>query len=673
MKQARLVSLELEAFRGFAVTQRFDLDADVVLVRGDNGTGKTSMVDGLLWLFTGNVPRLSARAQGLRKSEDIIVSRYRPEGPARVRLEIALADGSGITFEREGRAATSTLLAWDGDSRINDAPALLAHSFGFEGPTALDEALGSWGILQQHAVLAALDSGPALHQRLAEVVGFERVTHFAAAATEAARAVKADAKRLEDTAVALRERRAAAEARLRVARSRVTEESGRPRLPELIRACLSELPEGIRAARMPSQLEDVAALGREVSDTVEAARDVAAVLERLERSEAEAVATVDEVHAELAALLARADAAVRRAPAQVQLASAALDLMGDSCPVCRQAIDAASVREHLSEMLRTARDEAGAATQAQQAVAEAQARLGIAQAADARRTAAREELGAATTRLQRGLSDAAWLTIERSWLAPAGCLDLAAELARLQDRLRVVYAEARRTSAGEVARLASDLSAVEHELERSAPELDRLRERAVRATALDHAAHVAAQRIVERVLERLAPSFAEVFDRLSPHPTFTELRANHDIFYGKNQVVPEVWDPVRKVGGNPALILSEGQLNVVALSYFLGLALNAGSAALPFLVLDDPLQAMDVLSVLGFSDLCRRMREHRQLVVMTHDRRFAALLGRKLAPRESGTRTILHEFDGWTEEGPRVKSSDEPLADVVPLLSRRAS
>ena len=151
-----------------------------------------------------------------------------------------------------------------------------------------------------------------------------------------------------------------------------------------------------------------------------------------------------------------------------------------------------------------------------------------------------------------------------------------------------------------------------------------------RAESLDTAAHAAAQRIVERALDLISPSFAEVFDRLAPHPTFTQLRARQDFFYGRNQVVPEVYDPDRRIPANPLLVYSEGQLNVVALSYFLGLALNSPEGSLPFMVLDDPLQAMDVLSVLGFADLCRRIREQRQLIVTTHDRRFAELLLRKL-------------------------------------------
>ncbi|HXE45971.1 MAG TPA: hypothetical protein VN635_12335 [Conexibacter sp.] len=123
----------------------------------------------------------------------------------------------------------------------------------------------------------------------------------------------------------------------------------------------------------------------------------------------------------------------------------------------------------------------------------------------------------------------------------------------------------------------------------------------------------------------------------------------------------------------PQLTFSEGQLNVVALSYFLGLALNAGEGTLPFVVLDDPLQAMDVLAVLGFADLCRRIREQRQLLLTTHDRRFASLLNRKLMPREHGARTVLYEFDGWSEAGPRVRPSEPALADVIPLLQRESA
>lgn len=672
MIASRLLSIELEAFRGFAVAREFDLDGDVVLVRGDNGTGKTSLIDGLLWLFTGEIPRLAERAKGLRKVDDPVVSRYRPSGPARVTVRMCLADGRDVMFRREGSSNRSTLTAWRADGEADEPDRLLALALGLASPTQIAQAVGAWGILQQHSVLAALDAGPALHQRLADLVGLEQVTRFASAANETVKGLKNEFKRAERIAYELGERRAASQERLTAARSVPAER--RPRLPALLQGSLRELPKGIGARELPVELEDVAALGRELAVGLEAARDVVMCVERAERGENEAGEAADRIEAELDGLLERAEAAVHRTPLQVQLASAALDLLTDeTCPVCGQTIDEDSVRTHLGELLQSAEAEVDAAAEAQRAVADARARLVDARAADARRMAASEELDRALVELHSRLAAATWLSVDRAWLTSGSSAELAGELERWQERLRRVYAEGRRGAPGEVARLASEVSAVDHELEQAVVDLARLRERVERATSLDKASHVAAERIIQRALTRLEPSFAEVYDRLAPHPTFTHLRAAQDIYYGKNQVVPEVWDPEHKVGGNPAQLLSEGQLNVVALSYFLGLALNAGGGALPFLVLDDPLQAMDVLSVLGFADLCRRIREHRQLIVTTHDRRFASLLGRKLAPRETGTRTVLHEFEGWTEDGPRVQSAEQPLAEVIPLSKRAAS
>jgi len=54
----RLVSVELQGFRGFPTRQEVQLDADVVIVSGKNGTGKTSLFDAILWAITGTLSRL---------------------------------------------------------------------------------------------------------------------------------------------------------------------------------------------------------------------------------------------------------------------------------------------------------------------------------------------------------------------------------------------------------------------------------------------------------------------------------------------------------------------------------------------------------------------------------------------------------------------------------------
>lgn len=465
MIASRLLSIELEAFRGFAVAREFDLNGDVVLVRGDNGTGKTSLTDGLLWLFTGTIPRLTERAKGLRKVDDPLICRYRPAGPARVTVRMRIPDDGDVTFRREGSADRSTLTAWRGDE-ADDPTRLLALALGLESPDQIAEAVGSWGILQQHSVLAALDAGPALHQRLADLVGLEHVTRFATAANETVKGLKNELKRTARSASELRQRHLASHERLTAARSAA---AGRqPRVPQLLQTSLRELPEGLGTRELPAELEDVAALGRELTTVLEAARDVVACVERVGRAGTEAVEVVDQIEAELVALMQRAEAAVRRAPVQVQLAGAALELLGgDTCPVCRQAIDEDSVRTHLGELLQSAQADAAAAAEAQRAVADAQARLASARSAEARRTAAREDLDGALVELRSGLAEAAWLSVDRAWLPSERSAQLAGELERWQERLRRVYAEARRDAPGEVARLASDVSAIDYELEQT--------------------------------------------------------------------------------------------------------------------------------------------------------------------------------------------------------------
>jgi predicted ATPase len=76
---------------------------------------------------------------------------------------------------------------------------------------------------------------------------------------------------------------------------------------------------------------------------------------------------------------------------------------------------------------------------------------------------------------------------------------------------------------------------------------------------------------------------------------------------------------------------------------------------MPFVLLDDPLQSLDDVNALGFADLCRHIRHQRQLIISTHDRRLAALLERKLAPRLDGEQTRVIEFRAWTRRGPQLE------------------
>lgn len=92
---------------------------------------------------------------------------------------------------------------------------------------------------------------------------------------------------------------------------------------------------------------------------------------------------------------------------------------------------------------------------------------------------------------------------------------------------------------------------------------------------------------------------------------------------------------------------------------------SAGDRTLPFVLLDDPVQPMDDVNVLGFADLCRHLRTSRQLIISRHERRFARLLERKLAPRSESYATRVLGFVGWDRSGPAVQARtvDSQLLD----------
>jgi hypothetical protein len=179
--------------------------------------------------------------------------------------------------------------------------------------------------------------------------------------------------------------------------------------------------------------------------------------------------------------------------------------------------------------------------------------------------------------------------------------------------------------------------------------------RAQEARGLAHATAQAIKTVAERRLQLLTPLVGEIYSRLDPHPAFTRLEYALALHYQRPVADPVVVDEESQITADPLLVFSSSQSNIVALTFFLAMSWTAGSHALPFLLLDDPLQAMDDINALGFSDLCRHIRVARQLIISTHDKRLGGLLERKLAPRTEGERTCVLRFVGWDRSGPQIE------------------
>jgi hypothetical protein len=169
-----------------------------------------------------------------------------------------------------------------------------------------------------------------------------------------------------------------------------------------------------------------------------------------------------------------------------------------------------------------------------------------------------------------------------------------------------------------------------------------------------------AEQLVQAQLSQIEPLVERVYARVDPHPAFRRVQLSSRFEHSRGRISASVEDTLANVVvKRPGTVLSSSQLNALAVSIFLALNLGVPTLPLDSVLLDDPLQSLDDVNLLGLVDLLRRTRQQRQLIVSTHDPRFAALLERKLRPG-ADTRTIIIELSGWRRDGPRVEQREVP-------------
>src|SRR5688500_5510640 len=106
----RLVSIDINGFRGFPRQQKVDLDADAIVVIGANGHGKTSLFDAVLWGISGRIPRIG-------EEQRRVISMYSESGQARVAVTLRSQDLGQFTVTRsfDGKDARVALETRDGN------------------------------------------------------------------------------------------------------------------------------------------------------------------------------------------------------------------------------------------------------------------------------------------------------------------------------------------------------------------------------------------------------------------------------------------------------------------------------------------------------------------------------------------------------------------------------
>jgi DNA repair exonuclease SbcCD ATPase subunit len=177
----------------------------------------------------------------------------------------------------------------------------------------------------------------------------------------------------------------------------------------------------------------------------------------------------------------------------------------------------------------------------------------------------------------------------------------------------------------------------------------------------------AASRVVTERIEEIEPLLSDMYGRIDVHPAFRVVRFLTSVVRGHGQLAAEVSDPLTEVvSDSPGTVLSSSQMNALAVCTFLSLNLGVSNPPLESAILDDPLQSLDDINLLGLIDLLRRTKDQRQLFISTHDVRFGTLLGHKLRPGSDNQRTVLIELSDWSRTGPTVTARDIP-SDPVPI------
>lgn len=700
----RLKSLAVSGFRGFPRNQILDLDADAVIVAGVNGSGKTSIFDAILWGLTGSIPRLRG------ESADV-VSKYSLSGEARVEVVLRTDDRPEMRIVRrfDGR---SHLSVEDGTGEVTGAAAearLLATlwpdaRFAPDPQKALSRSVTRATYLQQDLVreFVESDSEQDRFQVVSELVGIGRVEELQRQLegsrnnwSRATNTIERDVAPLRSQLVALRERiarlgsletDAEAEGALVewIARARTFvsgEESGRlvaDRSAQSLDRALAALQ-----ARQLSEERRAATLGRLLD---EIARPVAAVTDMapLEARERDAEATFQEASQLLAAAQARA---ARRRREQVEqaerqesmrtLARLALQHLGENCPVCEQTIDQVATRARLGELLSVEKSteeasdvdpisEAAISVEAaERHLAEVRAQLRQARSRVRERTAweqtvlALAEEGGLEPGDDLGARAASTATAARTTIEAVKSLKtegerLSVQLARSAELAQRADLERR------AATLTSELVSREEDL------AARIATRDLASGLLEKLREVNA-RIVATELQRIEPLLQRIYAQVDPHPSFRAVNFLTRTVRGRGRLWTSLGDRAADVSvDEPAMVLSSSQLNVLAVSTFLSLNLAIDTLPLQVVALDDPLQSLDTVNLLGLADLLRRIKTPRQVIVSTHDERLAELLARKLRPVYAEGRTLLLRLQAWSREGPVVEHEAVP-ADVPPL------
>ena len=722
----RFRKLTVSGFAGISRTATLDLDAGVVILLGSNGFGKSTVCDAIVWALTGSHPR-GADPRSWYGSGETFVELEITTGNAKVAATIRrLVANPGEESVRKlktsvvvreshgqvrGAEAERWIAGWlqnsatDSEMDADESESGLADAFYLQ-QDSLRDFLADRSDDQRFAALSQMVGARALSDLVAD---------FESASRAWTKSVTKDVEDVDRLRASLQTTRAEIEGaqrrleQLRAIDSGVVSEwlanvtrhlslsvdfgpkidAGNVRaLGEALDASISART--VQLAQLDSRFERLHALERSLAVDIEGP-PAEPVLEQLEARMRGLQLVRDETLVSVEMAQAQLRAAQTRNEELKALAELALRHVSDTCPTCGQGVDAAALAARLSALVQgsAGEGETGEGLRLAQAyeardsvVASIESlELELRQAEEAvesnrqrrarrlRDEDARSQLLAEIDQIGTSISGGRMVARDggrdevrealAAWLDHGN--DLRTTYQAMEPVLALSSTEAR------LQNLQGDELQRESEYQRALEALERRQQTQAVAESFLRALKRDSENFLNNRLRAIQPILDQLYAAIDPHPTLRGMVLETRNWYGKNRLSPVLLDSSMELRvEEPGRTLSTSQANALAVTLFLAFNLGLQPTRVSTVILDDPLQNLDDVHLLGLVDLLRRVQPHRQILVTTHDSTFADLLARKMRPIDDNDSLAVIRFDAWDREGPRIVQ-EHSEADPQPM------
>lgn len=628
--------VSLCGFRGYRKPVRVEFGSRFTIIDGRNGVGKSTIFDAIEFALTGTLGKYNdAKAAGESVADYFW---WTGEGPAPEDrfVEVGFAHGDDVLvlrrtqFQGPDQAQLESVLDSICDRRL--APA-----------QPLSQLCATSIIRDEHITHLSLDLKETdRYALLRDALGANDADAWLARGAQlVALAKKRTATAQQDVATANSDAANASKRLDEVRMSLINEEVLGQAVARLQAFSASTAPADILAgpareaiAKANLELESLDSLAKRWREIDKMRSDLDTLnssLEALKAKRADAVAALETLTPPplLAAHTQSVDEHARKLVALVNLGRE-LGLHDGRCPLCASGRSHEEFNEGMEAALTLARELSEAAAHA----AEFERKK---KDADERVVAASKALEAA----QKAHAEAE-LTIrsfdqarfDRGFTDPSldplltRIAELRATVDTAQKDLRVL----------ETLRLSLDLDKAQRGLSDANSRLSKAQERFGRARkaetvaqALHDAARRATSETLDRRLERVLPLMSELYRRLRPHPTWSDIEYSirGDV---RRFMKLQVGDQL-----NPQFLFSSGQRRATGLAFLLSVNLSIAWSRWNSILLDDPVQHIDDFRTVHLAEVMAHLvAEQRQVICAVEDAALADLLCRRLPVGDPG-------------------------------------